>query len=146
MRDIRNCSVTFRFRCPESWDNLQATDRADVRFCLECREDVHYCETDAEMIQHAEVGHCVARRMPAVAPLLLTSVGRPELSTDIPREHRNRLVLHRIEAAKSSALEHADSPGRCPVCGFPVANEEKLCGVCLSTESHRRLMSIWDEE
>src|SRR5215510_12246403 len=54
MGDIRNCAGGFRFRCPGSWEALEATDRPDIRFCPECREEVYYCKTDAEMVEHAE--------------------------------------------------------------------------------------------
>jgi uncharacterized protein (TIGR02996 family) len=56
---VHHC-VEFRFRCPQRWDTLIATEDSKVRHCTECRKDVHYCRTESEAYDLADAGKCVA--------------------------------------------------------------------------------------
>jgi len=39
---------------------MTATGDDAIRFCEECRESVHYCDTITTAREHAQQGHCVA--------------------------------------------------------------------------------------
>ncbi|MCI0463238.1 MAG: TIGR02996 domain-containing protein [Gemmataceae bacterium] len=73
--------VTFAFKCPQRWNNLQLTDDESIRHCSQCDQDVYYCHTTAEARQHAASGHCVAVDMRAT-----------RLPGDINRSERRRLL------------------------------------------------------
>jgi uncharacterized protein (TIGR02996 family) len=50
----------FEFVCHKDWAHLTTTENSGVRFCEECEEHVHYCDTIVEARRHARQGHCVA--------------------------------------------------------------------------------------
>jgi uncharacterized protein (TIGR02996 family) len=50
----------FRLRCHRKWEDLSSTDTRAVRFCGDCRQNVHYCDTIMEAREHAWAGHCIA--------------------------------------------------------------------------------------
>jgi uncharacterized protein (TIGR02996 family) len=57
---IENCAE-WRFECPKRWDELETTPSPNVRRCGACRQTVYYCQTSAELREHAGThGHCVA--------------------------------------------------------------------------------------
>jgi uncharacterized protein (TIGR02996 family) len=58
--EIENCEDLFKFRCPQRWEKLRATEVAAVRFCDTCRKSVYYCSSLEEAREHARAGHCVA--------------------------------------------------------------------------------------
>jgi hypothetical protein len=64
LRTIRNCSFTWKVQCPKEWVELDATLSESVRHCQECERDVYYCATDDETLDHARLGHCIARAQP----------------------------------------------------------------------------------
>jgi uncharacterized protein (TIGR02996 family) len=57
---IENCGVSFQFRCPLRWEQLQPTKDGDVRFCESCRKKVYYCSSLELAQAHAAVGECIA--------------------------------------------------------------------------------------
>lgn len=57
---IENCSLSFKFRCPERWEKLRRTEVAAARFCESCYQNVFYCGSIEEAREHAAAGHCVA--------------------------------------------------------------------------------------
>lgn len=59
-RDIQNCDVRFRFRCPLRWSMLSPTSSPDQRKCSECNRLVYRCHTKSEVTWHGRLGHCVA--------------------------------------------------------------------------------------
>ena len=63
---IENCR--FKFRCEQTWEGLTLTAHEQVRHCSECREDVHFCTTDAQLAKAIRLGHCVAIPSPAPGP------------------------------------------------------------------------------
>jgi hypothetical protein len=128
---VRNCPVRFYFQCSRKWDDLETTDRDEIRFCHTCQENVHLCETDAEMVDHARKGHCVAKF------LRDNTVKEDDFGFVIGRPEKGSLPFDKEygkELAKNSILrEIAYSPGDCPECGFPLYNG--LYGVsCLLCE------------
>lgn len=48
------------FTCPMRWDDLQETDVPKVRFCMECKRNVHLCESPEQFVDLSERGECVA--------------------------------------------------------------------------------------
>ena len=57
---LRNC--IFKFRCFQSWDDLEETDQSAVRFCSECKKHVYYCETQEQLNFAIASDKCVAIR------------------------------------------------------------------------------------
>jgi uncharacterized protein (TIGR02996 family) len=66
----------FAFLCSKRWSQLQPTEDAAVRFCSECRRNVHYCAKIEEARDHAWQGHCVA-----------VDLGVPRVPGDLDEEH-----------------------------------------------------------
>ena len=50
----------FTFACPNRWASLVPTAHDGVRFCMECRKPVYFCETAAQVRRKARAGRCVA--------------------------------------------------------------------------------------
>jgi uncharacterized protein (TIGR02996 family) len=50
----------FAFECPNRWADLTPTADSKVRFCGQCRKNVHRCESREEAEQHAVAGRCIA--------------------------------------------------------------------------------------
>lgn len=57
---IENCSLSFKFRCPQRWEKLRRTEVAAIRFCESCLQKVFYGGSVEEAREHASAGHCVA--------------------------------------------------------------------------------------
>jgi hypothetical protein len=55
---IRNC--TFAFKCSVNWDNLEETDEENIRFCLDCQKEVHFCEDDEDLVRSIKLNRCIA--------------------------------------------------------------------------------------
>ncbi len=55
---LRNCS--FKFRCTQTWQRLDVTSEADVRFCKECQKDVHLVTTLSELYACLKNDFCIA--------------------------------------------------------------------------------------
>jgi hypothetical protein len=66
MIELRNCR--FKFDCPKRWDGLERTDKANVRYCDHCKEDVHFCDTTRELRDAIEKNLCVAISTSAADP------------------------------------------------------------------------------
>jgi hypothetical protein len=55
---IENCRV--KFGCKQHWDNLTVQGKEGVLFCSACEEDVHWCESQDDVIKAKSKGWCVA--------------------------------------------------------------------------------------
>lgn len=55
---LRNCKLAFK--CDAKWGDLAATGRSKIRFCNDCQQEVHRCETDEELLQAIRSNLCVA--------------------------------------------------------------------------------------
>ena len=56
---IRNCD--FRLLCHQTWDGLERKSSDEsIRFCLECKKDVHYVKDAWELVIAVEKNYCVA--------------------------------------------------------------------------------------
>ena len=63
-RDILNCAasgtVTFSFRCPVGWDEMEPTEDPRQRHCRECQRAVYWCHDANEAGIRADQGECIA--------------------------------------------------------------------------------------
>lgn len=51
----------FKFRCQLKWSQLYGKSPSDTeRYCDSCRQNVYLCDNEAELLEHAKQGHCVA--------------------------------------------------------------------------------------
>jgi hypothetical protein len=56
---IRNC--TFAYRCKANWDDLVKDEEDNsIRFCLDCQKEVHFCESDEELVHNVVNNRCIA--------------------------------------------------------------------------------------
>jgi len=131
-RTIRNCPVRMQVVCPKRWDDLASTDRADVRHCAQCDEDVHYCRTDAETLTHARAGRCIAREEPDASELPNIVLGRPAVPLEITEQQEAALRLRARERGIATLLNgRLEGASRdCPECGYPVPDFRVSCYVC----------------
>ncbi len=127
---VRNCPIKFRFECPQTWQRLTATHRPEIRQCDQCQELVYLCVSDAETIEHAKAGHCIAREMPHKSELPMMVLGRPsELIVQTPSQEKALAWVTR-ERGIDDAIKNADAPRNCPECGYPAQNWREACRVC----------------
>ena len=88
----------FELVCHRDWAHLTTTDDAGVRYCDECEQSVHYCDTIVAARRHARQGHCVAvdlgiiRRDRDLAPERRMLMGRmlPGAVAEARRRHEQR--------------------------------------------------------
>ncbi len=132
---IRNCTVKFRKVCPRTWEQLSPTPARAVKFCGTCEREVFWCETDADALEHAQAGHCIAKPTPDLSGLPAAGfviLGKPKVPPRKPT--REELLLTQEasrEGAKTRALQDIEYASRtCPRCGYPCADWLRTCGVC----------------
>ncbi len=97
--DARQMSMRllFDFVCDKRWDEMAVTDDNGVRFCEQCKQNVHYCDTIMDARKHAGVGHCVAvdlgviRHEQDLSSLQMAVVGRPSAGTLERVRRRNEI-------------------------------------------------------
>ena len=61
--EIANCKGNSD-SCPKYWKCLKETSAPKVRICTQCHREVHWAETEHELCQLIESGHCVAYACP----------------------------------------------------------------------------------
>ncbi len=59
---LRNCK--FAFQCNADWDELAETNEKRVRFCNQCQKQVHFCDTDEQLVLAIKSNLCVAIEPP----------------------------------------------------------------------------------
>ncbi len=52
--------LQFNVVCDRRWDELAVSENDGVRFCDQCKQEVHYCDTIETARKHAWSGECVA--------------------------------------------------------------------------------------
>ena len=62
VHQVENCD--FLFKCPQQWDKMDETENEDVRFCGECRKEVHFVKGVKSLKELREAGKCVALWQP----------------------------------------------------------------------------------
>lgn len=128
MKTIRNCRVSFAFKCPKDWENLSATDNSKVRFCDVCSENVFFCETDEETIANALDGKCIARSEPDEEELAREiTIGRPSI------EFMRKDILTRHHIRRERTIDEAiaiEDFEICNRCGYPKQKGSVSCEVC----------------
>jgi hypothetical protein len=55
---LRNC--IFAYKCSAKWNNLTPTENLKINFCQQCQKEVHFCESDEELISAIRLNRCVA--------------------------------------------------------------------------------------
>jgi len=56
---VRNCE--FKFSCHQNWEGLEQKAQEDtIRYCSECKKDVHMVENAWELVLAIEKNYCVA--------------------------------------------------------------------------------------
>ena len=124
---IRLCEFKFKRQCPLNWEALATTTDRQTRHCDSCDQMVFLCESDAETMIHAELGHCIARRAPETGIVL----GEPDLDWLQEQAQTWRQREHNIDGALSNLKFTAN---RCSVCGYPLPSWWKACRVCGTVE------------
>lgn len=133
-KTVRLCRVAVK-ACPRDWDKLTPTTDEEVRHCPQCDRDVHFSASDADTIEKARAGLCVARLEPQAGSLpdRRVVVGKPEvqeLPADTPEESAllTRLGRERGIAEALARLEYDTVD--CGNCGYPVPTFRRTCYVC----------------
>ncbi len=75
---INNCK--FSFKCPKDWSALTDEGVDNQRYCGSCKEQVHWCETQAEVDKAVSQGWCVAFSSEQITPTYLKIVMRSNAS------------------------------------------------------------------
>lgn len=57
---IDNCPLNFHYKCPRTWDSLNVTEQADIRFCDVCQHQVYWANSYQDAERQAALGRCVA--------------------------------------------------------------------------------------
>lgn len=86
--------------------------------------------TDEETIEHAKVGHCIARELPDDEQLRRVYVGRPK---DVPAPTLAQLEAEKVFARErgiDDSIRNADSDRSCPKCNYPAPRWRLTCRVC----------------
>ncbi|MBB5211485.1 hypothetical protein [Microbulbifer hydrolyticus] len=52
--------VKWKFQCPQHWQDLSKTDKESIRYCSDCRRNVHLAHSASELNDLARQGACVA--------------------------------------------------------------------------------------
>jgi hypothetical protein len=115
--------------CPMAWERLESTAHKDVRHCAQCDRDVYFCRTDAETLEHARAGRCIARERPAASELPRMVLGRTVV---VPAdEQEEAATLERRERRIDRVLARPlEGERACPSCGYPVPGFRVTCFVC----------------
>lgn len=132
-RTIRNCSVSVKVPCPKTWEGLAPTSDPKVRHCGECGQEVYFCVTDAETLEHAQAGHCIAREEPHRSELPQMIIGRPIIRVEPTARQLRALELRRREHGITRLVRNGRLQGarrNCPECHYPVPDFRKSCYVC----------------
>lgn len=152
-RTIRNCPLIRESRvaaeyelqavgCPMRWEQLASTASPSIRHCSACAQDVYWCRTDEETLDHALRGHCIAREMPPahcpggtgeVRFVGMVSVAAIEVppAPPPPSHTPDAYVAARArEHAIDEAIAVVRSRLRCPRCHFPVIPWRSACKLC----------------
>jgi uncharacterized protein (TIGR02996 family) len=138
----RALPLRFDFLCDRRWEDLRTTEDQGRRFCDDCKQHVHYCDTIGEAREHAWAGHCIAvdlgviRREDDLHPRRMW-LGMPSVETLRKEEERMqpdpvsaererqqaRVVRERplgCEMGRASGTATAQLPGTRPRQAIPV--------------------------
>ena len=59
---VRNCFLAYE--CDADWSALEKTKNEKIRFCNRCNDEVHQCDSDAELAIAIRENFCVAITSP----------------------------------------------------------------------------------
>ena len=76
---VRNCE--FKFSCHQSWEGLEIKSQDDaIRYCSECKKDVHIVENAWELVLAIENNYCVAvPRTEVITAKAIKNINKPLL-------------------------------------------------------------------
>ncbi|AKF07511.1 hypothetical protein [Sandaracinus amylolyticus] len=118
-------------RCPLQWDALERTDDPDVRHCTACSERVYFCRDDAETVERALAGQCIAREEPDASEKPAIVLGRPARPLVMTaRQSAAQSWSGRERGIREAIAGDVRATRRCPECGYPVAGWREHCYVC----------------
>ncbi len=100
MSDIRNCALGLK--CPKKWEDLQPLSNPKIRYCLECGEEVHFCESDEEIVSSIRMNFCIAYTGIAWPE---TSMGMPVFFPPIEFSINNKDTIKKLTKAKIENFE-----------------------------------------
>lgn len=55
--------IEFTFRCRREWENLKPTENPDVRFCDDCRLNVHFVTGKSDFAKYDRSAKCFAVKL-----------------------------------------------------------------------------------
>jgi hypothetical protein len=73
---VLNCEMAFV--CHKKWDELDPTDRLDVKNCNECKKDVYFAKNQQELKERTEAGVCVCVALAGQDGWMMGSPMRPQ--------------------------------------------------------------------
>jgi hypothetical protein len=132
------CITKLKYQCPNDWDSLEPQSEPGPRHCQMCNELVYLCESDAEMLSHAEQGHCIAWEIPQMNELPKMVLGQP----DAEWLRKNHPTPAQLAAQKKAAIAGAIAGAlsdqkytsrRCQNCHYPFPSWYGACRVCGGT-------------
>lgn len=78
---IRNC--TFAYKCQMKWENLYETEDDNIKFCKDCQKEVHYCDTDEELLEAIKRNKCVSILAPFSNNLTIRETGMVDYASNL---------------------------------------------------------------
>jgi len=57
-QEFLNCELEFE--CPKDWFGLDLTNKAGIKHCNQCQQDVHLCINQEELDEAIAQKHCIA--------------------------------------------------------------------------------------
>jgi tetratricopeptide (TPR) repeat protein len=60
LSEIWNCPEAFEFICSKKWNELNSTDRSNIRHCEICNLNVYWSANSQEFIANSKLDRCVA--------------------------------------------------------------------------------------
>lgn len=83
--DIDCRSLKWEYPCPLSWDDLEATETANVRHCSQCDSHVYFSDKEKKLSQLAFEGKCTATSLKfSKSPTDIHSAGEITIGLIIP--------------------------------------------------------------
>ncbi len=101
MSDISNCALGFK--CHKKWDDLKPLSNLTTRYCTECGDKVHLCETDEEIVTNIRMNNCIA--VSCELPLVEGTLGIPLFFPPLSFAISNPKVIEKLEAVNIKDFE-----------------------------------------
>lgn len=109
---------------------MAQTDGDSQRYCDTCEQIVYLCTTDAETLEHARAGHCIAREWSDDSELPAMVLGRPSEPVEETESQVQAVTWMQRERGIDDSLRNIDADRTCPDCKFPAPDWREACRVC----------------